>query len=190
MFAAKQLPLALAAAAPQVGAAAFYFLLLLAAAFFCGALLRDAAWRDAQRNLDPPGKIFLVIGCALVAGCFFAGQSIDYRGIFFLFALPGLLGLSRAEPANGAAALARWTGPLVVALMWKSFLRVALEAILHRSVPAAAGRVVLGAFWGCKEVLWWWCVAVMLAVLLAFLIESPAWRGLLASLRRPAPAPG
>src|SRR5262249_24149701 len=37
---------------------------------------------------------FLVVGAALVCGCFFAGQSVIYKGIFLLLALPGLLTLS------------------------------------------------------------------------------------------------
>jgi hypothetical protein len=191
MFAAKQLPLALAAAAPQVGAAPFYGLLLLAAALICGALLRDAAWRDALRHLDPAEQVFLAIGSALIAGCFFAGQSIEYRGIFLLFALPGLLAIARATPSRGTAALARWTALLVVVLMWKGFVRVALDVALRRSgLAEAAGGAVLGAYWYLKEVLWWWCVAVMLSILLGFVLESPAGCRVLAGVRRPAPAPG
>jgi hypothetical protein len=38
----------------------------------------------------------MVIGSAVIAGCFFAGQSIGYSGIFLLLVIPGLLALSRS----------------------------------------------------------------------------------------------
>jgi hypothetical protein len=201
MFAAKQLPLALAAflarlgpaaTLPQTGlVAACYGLLLLAAATICHWLLRDAGWRRALRDLPPPEAMFLVIGCTLIAGCFFAGQSIEYRGIFLLFALPGLLAIGRGGVDRGAATLARWTALLILALMWKSFGRVALDlAVRHAGMSAAGARVVMGAYWCLKECCWWWCVSVMLAILLGFVMDSAAGRRVLAGVWRPAPAAG
>jgi hypothetical protein len=198
MFAAKHLPLALAAfaearlgpALPHAGlVVAFYALLLLGAAIICHWLLRKPGWRRALAKLAPVEAMFLTIGCTLIAGCFFAGQSIEYRGIFLLFALPGLLAVARDDVDLGAARLARWTALPILALMWKSFGRVVLTSALHAAgVSAAGGAVVMGAYWCLKEICWWWCVAVMLSIVLAFLLDSPTGRRVLAGFRRPAPA--
>jgi hypothetical protein len=201
MFAAKQLPLGMAAfiearlgtAAPAHAAlvAGCYGLLLLAVAIICRWLLRNDDWRRALRGLDPAEEIFLVIGGTLIAGCFFAGQSIEYRGIFLLFALPGLLAIARTGSGRGAAALARWTALIVVALMWKSFGWLVLLFVLFATdTPAGVRGVVTGAYWCLKELCWWWCVAVMLSIVLGFVVESPAGRAVLAGVRRLAPAPG
>jgi hypothetical protein len=40
--------------------------------------------RRAFASLTRPERVFLVIGSAVIAGCFFAGQSIGYRGVYFL----------------------------------------------------------------------------------------------------------
>jgi hypothetical protein len=40
-------------------------------------------------------RITLLIGAALIGGCFFAGSSAGYRGINLLFTLPAILTLAR-----------------------------------------------------------------------------------------------
>ena len=59
-----------------------------------GWLLCMVRWRDlliAVTRLPDPEKTFLLIGAALIIGCFFAGSSSGYRGIHLLFTLPGTL---------------------------------------------------------------------------------------------------
>ena len=63
--------------------------LAMAGWFFCMVRWRD--FRIALARLPEPEKIFLLIGAALIGGCFFAGTNIGYRGIHLLFTLPGFL---------------------------------------------------------------------------------------------------
>jgi hypothetical protein len=65
-----------------------------------GWFLYVVRWRSfcvALARLPKPEKMFLLIGAALISGCFFAGSSVGYRGIHLLFTLPGLAALARTE---------------------------------------------------------------------------------------------
>ena len=104
----------------------------------------------------------MVIGSAVIAGCFFAGQSIGYRGIFLLLVMPGLLALSRTA-VRGLRALCLGSAIVIVLLMWGECLRQALEGGF--------------GFWLLRELGWWWSVSIMLALVADFLQESPVLRG-------------
>src|SRR5271169_1263986 len=97
-FSAKNLPFGFAEAV--VGrhlrtAAALSLLIIVAALALARTrrtfLLLDAAAPDP--NLRETQR--LLIGALLLTTCFFAGQSIDYRGIYFLLVMPGLVRLYR-----------------------------------------------------------------------------------------------
>jgi len=139
-----------------------YTVLAGAALAICRRLLRLPGLRPGIAALSGRERMLLVIGSAVIAGCFSAGQSIGYRGIFLLLVLPGLLGLSRSA-ARGVRILCLATAVVIVLLMWGEALRRALD-----------GGV---GFWLVRELGWWWSVSVMLALLANFLRESPVWRG-------------
>src|SRR5262249_44581977 len=66
-----------------------------------GLFFRMVHWRNfraALARLPEPEKIFLLIGAALIGGCFFAGSSNGYRGIYLPFPLPALLPLPPPQP--------------------------------------------------------------------------------------------
>jgi len=110
-----------------------------------------------------------VIGSAVIAGCFFAGQSIGYRGIFLLLVMPGLLALSRSAMRE-LRALCLGSAIVIVLLMWGECLRQALGGGF--------------GFWLLRELGWWWSISVMLALVGDFLRESPVLRGASAWLTR------
>jgi hypothetical protein len=160
-------------------AAALCGILILGGALICGRLLTQTPLpRDFSRISDYE-RIFLVVGSALIAGCFFAGQSVGYRGIFLLFVLPGLLAIARLTADPASRKLYRTAAVVVVVLMWEEFLRTGLERLL-----AALGVAPLSltlaklAFWLARELAWWWIVSIMVAFLLSFLAESETVRGL------------
>src|SRR5215472_1719242 len=142
-FGAKTLPLAVAqllergadassSSEPGAGAVAIrlYLMLMALGGIVCWAVLRSGRLRASLARLAPDEHIFLVIGSVLLVGCFFAGQNLGYRGIFFLFVLPGLLALSRAEPRSGIRALGGITAVTVVVLMWGECIRQNLALAL------------------------------------------------------------
>jgi hypothetical protein len=123
-------------------------------------------------------RILLVIGSAVIAGCFFAGQSIGYRGVFLLLVLPGLLALSRTAHRK-LRILGRGAAVVILLLMWGECFRLALYRFLEQLGASAAitGSLQM-EFWLLRELCWWWTISVMLAVVIDFLREAPIFRSI------------
>jgi hypothetical protein len=175
LFAAKNLPFLIGmlvenAMAPSRFAASvgwgvtagLYGGLAGAALAICRRLSRFAELRAAIAELPEGERVFMVIGSAVIAGCFFAGQSIGYRGIFLLLVMPGLLALSRSG-SRERRTLCLGSAIVIVLLMWGECLRQALDGGF--------------GFWLVRELGWWWSVSLMLALVADFLRESPVLRG-------------
>jgi len=186
LFAAKNLPSLLgeatgSATAPltwaplvqRIVTGGLYATLLGFSLAVCRRLSGNDQLRRALASLKRPERVFLVIGSAVIAGCFFAGQSIGYRGVYFLLVMPGLLAISRTSGAH-IRKLSLGTSVVIVALMWGECFRLALYRVLeHPGFPEAlAGQLGL-LFWVCRELGWWWTVSVMLTVLVDFFRVSP-----------------
>jgi len=190
LFAAKNLPfmvgiMAENAAGPSPSAAAVGYIATVGLyAALVGALFAIyrrleglPELRAALASLPRRERILLVIGSAAIVGCFFAGQSIGYRGVFLLLVLPGLLAVARS-PLRELRVLGVGTSIVIVLLMWGECLRLAL----HRALELPGISEVLSneakiQFWLLRELCWWWVVSVMLAVIVDFLRDSPVVRG-------------
>jgi hypothetical protein len=159
-------------------AAAFYGILLLEGAVICRGLLTRTALRADFARIPDYDRMFLVVGSALIAGCFFAGQSVGYRGIFLLFVLPGLLAMAGVAAECAARDRYRAAAIVVVLLMWEECFRTGLERVFARldfsPLFATLGKLTL---WFARELAWWWIVSIMVAILFCFLAESETVRG-------------
>ena len=175
--------------------------LALAAVAGAAALARTLRLPAAQARLSRRETDFLVVGAALICGCFFAGQSVIYRGIFLLLALPGLAALSHDLPTRGGRRLLGGTCALIVFVLWTPFLDACLLAvgltvkIEYQGNPydwfpnMPAGYLL----WLASELAWWWIVAVLLAVLGSFVLATQmgAWLGRMVRMpAAPAHGPG
>jgi hypothetical protein len=109
-------------------------------------------------------SIFLVIGAALIVGCFFAGRSDEYKGIHLVFVVAGLLAMRRVANSPATRAMVTQTVIIVVFLMWEPLFRNGL----HPEQPGLG----YGVYWLVREVLWWRLAAVLLAMLAIFGAES------------------
>lgn len=128
-------------------------------------MTRAARTRVSIARLCPSQSFFVVGGAALIAGCFFAGQSIDYRGVHLLLVLPAFLSLSDGDLPREDRVLF-WNASLVIVfLMWGDCFRVSLSGD-WLTLPR------LG-LWFVRELLWWWLAGVLVGVLLCFALESP-----------------
>jgi len=157
------------------------FSLALIAVSLSGALFLMAGARAlrvvrllGRHKLDCNGKEMrlLAIGGILLGACFFAGQNINYRGIYFLLAIPGLVALHRS---TDKMVLRQFYAQMIAAalfLMWEEFFRRALHAIVIL-VPNRGLIYAEVCFWIGREFVWWWLIAGLAAIVLTYLQQLP-----------------
>jgi hypothetical protein len=174
------------------------FLLIVQAVAAAIWLGRRCCLQSAVAMLPPREADFLTVSAALICGCFFISQSVIYKGIFLLLAMPGLLALSHNMPWPLARALFHSTCVAIVFVLWFLFIEWCIAVAGLGNQPhywpsdghyvndGLAGPVGYVA-WLCNELAWWWIVIVLLAVLGAFVLNSELWAILSRVLRLPAP---
>ena len=116
---------------------------------------------------------FLVVGGLLVTACFFAGQNIAYRGILLLPVLSGLVCLHRSIKDREVR---RFCGQMIAAVlfvMWEEFFRRALHATISPVPDAGLSSRVEVFFWLGRELVWWWLVVGLAALVLSHLRRLP-----------------
>jgi hypothetical protein len=159
---------------------------LLQLAFAAAAVVRLATSGSFNRAIARQGadeNCFLVIGAAIMVSCFFIGQNVNYRGIHFLFVLPGVLALATSRTAPRARALFIATAAAILFVMWGMALQQAVAELSGGVAYPLGGSAAVYIFWIVREVAWWWIIVVLLAVLLRFVAQSAAWNDAGASLR-------
>jgi hypothetical protein len=182
MFGAITFPYGLAVPFPAVPSAALLALLVAAAFGFAAWLALNPGTSRAYEKLDNAEQIFLTIGCLLMLGAFFAGQSVAYRAIHLIFVLPGLCGLARAGQPKFCRRFFAATICALLFVMWGEYFR--MHTVFGLGWPVEFG------FWVLREACWWWVMSVLAGLLLRFVIESEMARWLAAGFGRRAAALG
>ena len=184
-FSALNLPFGLAEAVfgPRLRSAAALSLLTV---FIALAIARTQRTLRLLGAAAPDPNLFeaqcLLVGALLLTACFFTGQNINYRGIYFVLVMPGLVRLYRSA---GDPAIRQFLARMIAAVLcvaWEEPLRRALHAI----AGATAGdwlrlRVEL-LFWIGRELVWWWLIAGLAAIVLTPLLRTPLILGSRAGL--------
>ena len=148
----------------------------LRALWIVAALARRPALAEALAEMPERLKLLLIIGAAIVTGCFFTAHNVGYRGIFLIMILPGLLVLARQADGDDSGRLCSNTAKLVLFVMWSEALRHAIYAVRPFDLPG--WHTFEAAFWIARELIWWRIVAVLGGVLLRFVLASAVWCGL------------
>ena len=159
--------------------------LTLCAAAACAALRLAATplVSAAIAKLAPDELGFLIIGAALICGCFFAGMNDSYRGVYFLFILPGMLALA-AMPGGRVFG---FCAAGIVFLMWGLTLQSAVAKLSGGVAYPMSGSVAIYVYWLIHELVWWCAVSVLLGVLFCFVAQSSAWHALKHAVRHREP---
>lgn len=149
------------------------YLSLATAAVAMAVVLASRVWMQRGiTSLPPLRKALLLVGAALLCGCFFAGQSVGYRGVFLILVLPGLFELRRTLPAVGARCM-QSVLYCVVFVAWV----LTIEFISKRFKLTRGYDLDLDGFgllhWFLHELCWWFIITVLLAILMTFVVQSP-----------------
>ena len=127
----------------------------------------------ALQRLDEARRLSLMAGSLLLVGCFFAGQSVGYRGIFFLFTLPGLCIIARDPDAGFLRYAARAAILVIPVMMWYEAIRFWIHLASAGQRPFAmvlspTSDPIDFLVWAAREVTWWLVMGVLLAILQGF----------------------
>lgn len=124
--------------------------------------------------LPEPAREFMTTGILVLVGCFFAGQNVGYRGIYFLMILPGLASLAESGAAVASRRRLWWLIGLIIALMWEEPVR---HLLFHLALAhAAGGDTLIFGFWILREVLWWVMIGVLAGILCRVATSQPRHR--------------
>lgn len=124
----------------------------------------------------------LIVGALLLTACFFAGQNVDYRGVYFVLVMPGLLRLRGIASTAEARRLLSCIAAGVLFVAWEEVLQ-RLDHAVTVYIPSEAIRVRAELlFWLGRELVWWWLVAGLLAIVLSYLRQLPLISNALARL--------
>jgi hypothetical protein len=176
-FAARYLADGLSTLSPSKTAAlAAFALVAVCAGAVVVSLCRDGEWARAFAAMERREQTLLVMAGAIIVGCFFAGQSANYRAIFLIPVVGGLLAMRRVSDLAGLRARLGWLVGIILALMWGDAFRSAI-----RSASPPLQLLV----WCARELAWWWAVASLLAVLVVFAVQSQALADLRDLVARP-----
>ena len=172
-----------ALAQPRLVSAIVAAVLMAATLVTALRLARAGDMRATLRAIPNRTYQFLLIGGFLVTGCFFAGQSIGYRGVFLLLILPGMLALYRA---SGRRRLFAGTIAAMLCVAWELTARHLAADVFGGSYYPVEGSAAVCLVWLVQELAWWWLVTILLAIQFVFVADAPVWR----VLRQMVPAHG
>jgi hypothetical protein len=175
-FAAVNLPFGFAetlGAIPYRRTISLWLLAALAAALIARvrrslAIVDRAAldWRTFEADC-------LVVGALLLMACFFAGQNVDYRGVYFVLVMPGLLHLRRIVSTTEVRRFLSCIAAGVLFVAWEEVLRrLDYAATAYIPIEALKVRAEL-LFWLGRELVWWWLIAGLAAIVLSYLRQLP-----------------
>jgi hypothetical protein len=137
-------------------------------------LARNQGLVSAFARMPEENGIFLVIGAAVISGCFFAGYSMPYRGIHLIFVVVGLIAMRRAADNPGTRATLSRAVMILVFLMWAP----SISQTLPHEQGAGVSLLASALFFLIREVLWWRLVALLLAMLSIFIVGSKLFAAL------------
>jgi hypothetical protein len=188
-FSARNLPFGLATGLARLNAAGLFALALFAvlAGLALARVRRTVVLLEAA-GIDWTGREmrFAAIGGLLVSACFLVAQNVSYRGIYLLLVLPGVVQSWRATGNPAARRFLACMVGAVLFVMWEEFLRRGLLAALNE-VPG--GRIPM-VFWVVRELVWWWLIAALAALVACHVARLPLCRDGAAWLERVCPALG
>lgn len=161
----------------------FYVALVVAAVGLVILLLRRSSLMKRLNGIAAPARDFMIVGGAIIVGCHFAGQSVIYRGIFFLFILPGLAAMARVDTTRSGRWLTHGTSAAIILVLWAPALDSILvylgiaHVLTYQGDPYGTFPGTLAGYglWLVKELAWWWVMTILIATMAGTFLASHAW---------------
>lgn len=107
----------------------------------------------------------LLAGGLLIVSCYFSANNVGYRAIFLVLTLPALTALVRVGAGWPLIVTAGAAPTLLWAQGWRNWVR--------ELIP---GRPVDVGTWVTREVLWWWMITILIALVVSLMRHSEMGR--------------
>jgi len=144
------------------------------------AIAKTEELQKSLEFLSDHSRVMMLIGAALIVGCFFAAENAPYRAIYLLFALPGITDLWSAPISKASRQRYVLAAACALFLMWSPFLyRIMTEGLAALHVAPALIFDTRIAYWFLREIVWWWMIAILLAFLLGLIYQSQSGQQIL-----------
>ena len=132
----------------------------------------------ALRRLPVLPGIMLTMAAALFCGCFFAFESVGYRAVLMLPALPVLVGLAQSAPSAWTRRLFASAVAAAICGLWMLTLQQFVAFVFGGSYFPVQGSLAGYLFWDVRELAWWWAATVLAAALVRQTLDGAAIRDL------------
>ncbi len=129
-------------------------------------LMASARYEGALPALDKTRQVLFLAGACVIVLCYLGAQNLDYRAVFLLLTLPGLY-----EMGQVAAHLRKRLNMLMIGmviLLWETFLRNVSGHIADVVLPHIISIYLQIGIWLAREILWFWVVTQLAALLICF----------------------
>jgi hypothetical protein len=150
--------------------------LLTSAFFFLGTMASRRDFMLALRRLPARASVMLTMGAALFCGCFFTVESVGYRAVLMLPALPVLVGLAQCAPRPWTRRLFASAAAAAICGLWMLTLQHFVAFIFGGSYIPVRGALAGYLFWVVRELAWWWAATVLAAALVRQTLDGAAIR--------------
>lgn len=131
------------------------------------ALMRVKHYASALLKINLQRFTFLVAGALIIVFCFFAAQNVYYRSIYLLMLLPGYWDWAYPRSGKGDRH-ARWVVISIPILLWEALIRQGIHGVTLALFPAGFEAVAAIVVWLFRELLWWWLIIELMALIIAF----------------------
>jgi hypothetical protein len=147
------------------------------------SLMRSEELLSAYSRVSSEHTASMTIGSLLLVGCFFSGQSVYYRGIFFLLVISGLFALHDASASPVLTGRMVRAILLVLLLMWSEAIRIHLVQFFSwMHLTTARSNTLLALLWLVREFVWWRTIALLSALAFCFAMTSETVRELFSAI--------
>jgi len=159
---------------PHTVGVIMFVALLIVTALGAVSLARRFKPELSVADWDRPNCLLLVVGAVLIVGCFVAGPSLDYRAIFLLLVIPGLLELQSRTRNRGVSLVGHYAVYAVLLCLWQQFIEISLIRFGIIDPNLMSGLIFLLV----REMVWWGLVCILTALIGIYVLQTLLWHPL------------
>ena len=169
----------------RIGGIALYLSMTAGSIVISALLVRWALLKKMEINWSSARYYYFLTGAVLMAGCFFLQTNENYRGVFLIFSLGGLLELRKTNRENQVRRICMFTIVALIFCGWSDFSRHLVSnfgisnfnKVVSPDTEHQDGSLTTLSFlfFVVRELAWWWLVCFLHGRHFYISAELPNW---------------